>query len=122
MLEGQLQAAKTFSERSTKDLHDAQGRFTEASMRLASLESECAVLRLRVEEAETEARELKERNRKATDGMQSARGADRRVIGQFHRSGATASGLDQTLDGVRRQVRIRCCTTSHSYKRGPARH
>jgi chromosome segregation ATPase len=46
------------------DLQDAQGRFTEASMRLASLESECAALRLRAEEAETEVRELKKRTAK----------------------------------------------------------
>jgi chromosome segregation ATPase len=64
MFEGQLQAAKTNSERSMHDLQDAQGRFTEASMRLASLESECAALRLRAEEAETEVRELKKRTAK----------------------------------------------------------
>jgi chromosome segregation ATPase len=64
MLEGQLEAAKANAERAMRDLQDAQGKFTEAAIRLASLESERDALRIHAEDAEKEVRGLKERANK----------------------------------------------------------
>jgi chromosome segregation ATPase len=64
MLEGQLEAAKANAERSMRALQDAQGKFTEAAIRLASLESERDALRIHAEDAEKEVRGLKERAKK----------------------------------------------------------
>jgi chromosome segregation ATPase len=64
MLAGQLQAAQATGERSMRGFQDAQGKFTEAAVHLASLESERDGLRIRAEQAEKEVRELKEHARK----------------------------------------------------------
>jgi chromosome segregation ATPase len=61
MLEGQLQAAKANGERAMRDFQDAQKKLTESAIWVASLESERDGLRIRAEEAEKGARELKER-------------------------------------------------------------
>jgi chromosome segregation ATPase len=71
MLEGQLQAAKANTERAAREFQDAQGKLTEAAIRVASLESERDGLRIRAEVAEKDARELKAHTAKRAAGRKT---------------------------------------------------
>jgi chromosome segregation ATPase len=71
MLEGQLQAAKANTERAAREFQDAQGKLTEAAIRVASLESERDGLRIRAEVAEKGARELKAHAAKRAAGRKT---------------------------------------------------